>query len=509
MIISLSVLVITIIVSGTYALYKAQLSKNIGVNTTTHGLAYYINYVKGTDITAATLNPSTSYEGGASSDIEFWKKDDSYDIYGKIELTVNTIGTNLSNSPALKYAVVNNGNVLKEGSLKGTTSGSKVTILKNLYLEQTKQIYTVYVWLDNSEELGNISNESLSISVDCTASLQKEPTAADTIISLYTSAAKVTATNNSITYNTAPSVSLMNDRLGGTTTDLDGGNIRYYGANPNNYIYFNCSDYSNQTSSTCEVWRIIGVFDGKLKLIKSESIGAYSWDNKDTSTGAESDTGKNDWTTARLMKLLNPSDYYVVDSNDNELGQSLYWNSASGKCYSGFQNAIVDCDFTSTGIKNDTTRNMIAEVIWNLGGSDTNKVYSNQMYEYERGTTVYTGRPTIWTGKIALAYLSDYGYAVDLNECKDKALYDYDSIPCELYNWIKAILGTDGFEWLLAVTYNDATGVGFVRSSGVPYNNGPAAGEQKVVPVLYLSSELGIESGAGDGSSSNPYKLSI
>ena len=508
MIISLSVLVITIIVSGTYALYKAQLSKNIGVNTTTHGLAYYINYVKGTDITAATLNPSTSYEGGASSDIEFWKKDDSYDIYGKIELTVNTIGTNLSNSPALKYAVVNNGNVLKEGSLKGTTSGSKVTILKNLYLEQTKQIYTVYVWLDNSEELGNISNESLSISVDCTASLQKEPTAADTIISLYTSAAKVTATNNSITYNTAPSVSLMNDRLGGTTTDLDGGNIRYYGANPNNYIYFNCSDYSNQTSSTCEVWRIIGVFDGKLKLIKSESIGAYSWDNKDTSTGAESDTGKNDWTTARLMKLLNPSDYYVVDSNDNELGQSLYWNSASGKCYSGFQNAIVDCDFTSTGIKNDTTRNMIADVIWNLGGSDTNKVYSNQMYEYERGTTVYTGRPTIWTGKIALAYLSDYGYAVDLNECKDKTLYDYDSIPCELYNWIKAILGTSGFEWLLAVTYNDATGVGFVRSSGEPYNNGPAAGEQKVVPVLYLSSELGIESGAGDGSSSNPYKLS-
>ena len=507
MIISLSVLVITIIVSGTYALYKAQLSKNIGVNTTTHGLAYYINYVKGTDITAATLNPSTSYEGGASSDIEFWKKDDSYDIYGKIELTVNTIGTNLSNSPALKYAVVNNGNVLKEGSLKGTTSGSKVTILKNLYLEQTKQIYTVYVWLDNSEELGNISNESLSISVDCTASLQKEPTAADTIISLYTSAAKVTATNNSITYNTAPSVSLMNDRLGGTTTDLDGGNIRYYGANPNNYIYFNCSDYSNQTSSTCETWRIIGVFDGKLKLIKSESIGAYSWDNKDTSTGAENDTGKNDWTTARLMKLLNPSDYYVVDSNDNELGQSLYWNSASGKCYSGFQNAIVDCDFTSTGIKNDTTRNMIADVIWNLGGSDTNKVYSNQMYEYERGTTVYTGRPTIWSGKIALAYLSDYGYAVDLNECKDKALYDYDSIPCELYNWIKAILGTSDFEWLLAVTYNDATGVGFVRSSGVPYNNGPAASELKVVPVLYLSSELGIES--GDGSSSNPYKLSI
>ena len=509
MIISLSVLVITIIVSGTYALYKAQLSKNIGVNTTTHGLAYYINYVKGTDITAATLNPSTSYEGGASSDIEFWKKDDSYDIYGKIDLTVNTIGTNLKNSAALKYAVVNNGNVLSTGSLKGTTSGSKVTILKNLYLEQTKQIYTVYVWLDNSEELGNISNESLSISVDCTASLQKEPTAADTIISLYTSAAKVTATNNSITYNTAPSVSLMNDRLGGTTTSLDGGNIRYYGASPNNYIYFNCSDYSNQTSSTCETWRIIGVFDGKLKLIKSESIGAYSWDNKDTSTGAENDTGKNDWTTARLMKLLNPSNYYKVDSNDNNLGQSLYYNSASGKCYSGQNNATVDCDFTSTGIKNAETRNMIAETTYNPGGWNSNSVYSNQIYEYERGTTVYSGRPTTWKGKIALAYPSDYGYAADLNQCKDKTLYDYDNRTCTSNNWMKAIITNNGSNtgWLLTPRSGSSSNAWYVNSGGFVSRDSIAYVAYGAVPVLSLSSELGIESG-GDGSSSNPYKLS-
>ena len=509
MIISLSVLVITIIVSGTYALYKAQLSKNIGVNTTTHGLAYYINYVKGTDITAATLNPSTSYEGGASSDIEFWKKDDSYDIYGKIELTVNTIGTNLKNSAALKYAVVNNGNVLSTGSLKGTTSGSKVTILKNLYLEQTKQIYTVYVWLDNSEELGNISNESLSISVDCTASLQKEPTAADTIISLYTSAAKVTATNNSITYNTAPSVSLMNDRLGGTTTSLDGGNIRYYGASPNNYIYFNCSDYSNQTSSTCETWRIIGVFDGKLKLIKGSQIGTYSWDNKNISTGAENDTGKNDWTTARLMKLLNPSNYYKVDSNDNNLGQSLYYNSASGKCYSGQNNATVDCDFTSTGIKNAETRNMIAETTYNLGGWNSNSVYSNQIYEYERGTTVYSGRPTTWKGKIALAYPSDYGYAADLNQCKDKTLYDYDNRTCTSNNWMKAIITNNGSNtgWLLTPRSGSSSNAWYVNSGGFVSRDSIAYVAYGAVPVLSLSSELGIESG-GDGSSSKPYKLS-
>ena len=514
MIISLSVLVITIIVSGTYALYKAQLSKNIGVNTTTHGLAYYINYVKGTDITAATLNPSTSYESGASSDIEFWKKDDSYDIYGKIDLTVNTIGTNLKNSPALKYAVVNNGNVLSTGSLKGTTSGSKVTILKNLYLEQTKQIYTVYVWLDNSEELGNISNESLSISVDCTASLQKEPTAADTIISLYTNASKTAVTNNGKDYNTAPSVSLMNDRLGGTTTDLDDGNIRYYGASPNNYIYFNCSDYSNQTSSTCETWRIIGVFDGKLKLIRGSQIGKYSWDNKNISTGAEDDRGKNDWTTARLMKLLNPDDYYINDNNDkdsegNYLGYSLYYNSASGMCFTDEGVNYSACDFTSTGIKNAETRNMIAETTYNLGGWNSNSVYSNQIYEYERGTTVYSGRPTTWKGKIALAYPSDYGYAADLNQCKDKTLYDYDNRTCTSNNWMKAIITNNGSNtgWLLTPYSGNSSSAWAVFSGGHVYYDSHAYYAYGAVPVLSLSSELGIESG-GDGSSSKPYKLS-
>ena len=64
--------------------------------------------------------------------------------------------------------------------------------------------------------------------------------------------------NNNVNYYYAPSESLMQDTAG---------NIRYYGANPNNYIYFNCDDYSNQTSSTCEVWRIIGVFDEKVKIM--------------------------------------------------------------------------------------------------------------------------------------------------------------------------------------------------------------------------------------------------
>ena len=354
------------------------------------------------------------------------------------------------------------------------------------------------------------------------AVLKTPPTAADTITELYKNASKIPAKNNGITYNYAniydtdsddnTNGGLMNDRLGGTTTDLDGGNIRYYGASPNNYIYFNCSDYSNQTSSTCETWRIIGVFDGKLKLIRGSQIGTYSWDNKNTSTGAEGNFGKNDWTTARLMKLLNPSDYYKVDSNDNNLGQSLYYNNTSGKCYSGTGNDTVDCNFTSTGIKNEETRNMIAETTYNLGGWNSNSVYPNEIYGYERGTTVYTGRPTTpWTGKIALAYPSDYGYAADLNLCVNKQLNEYDDSTCTSNNWMKSIITNNGnnLGWLLTPNSSSSNYVLVVYSAGFVGYYSSACYAYGAVPVLSLSSELVIESGTGDGSSSNPYKLSI
>ena len=413
-----------------------------------------------------------------------------------------------STAPLSKFREVRVDDTVVDSSNYTIIEGSTIVTFKESYLKSLSV---------GDHTLKIVSTDGLTSGI---LTIKKLVIPAATYISnLYTTASKTTATNNSITYNYAniydtdsddnTSGGLMNDRLGGTTTSLDGGNIRYYGANPNNYIYFNCSDYSNQTSSTCETWRIIGVFDGKLKLIRGSQIGTYAWDNKNTSTGAEDNYGKNDWTTARLMKLLNPSDYYTIDSNDNNLGQSLYYNSAPGKCYSGQNNATVDCDFTSTGIKNDETRNMIAETTWNIGGWNSSSVYPNQIYEYERGTTVYTGRPkTPWTGKIALAYPSDYGYAADLNQCKDKTLYDYNNSTCTSNNWMKAIITNNGnnYGWLLTPNSGNSDDAWHVYSAGDVSNYYDACRANGVVPVLYLSSELGIES--GDGSSSKPYKLS-
>ena len=429
----------------------------------------------------------------------------------EVPLTINNQSNSTLNYPT--FYVSSSGDI--EVGTKLSNSDSSIptgTISSNT----TKKVYvqiknntssSLTITLGVSSSINNIVLSS-SMTIVPNTELVFGKNLTEYITNLYTSASKTTVTNNSITYNYATSVSLMNDRLGSSRTDIDAGNIRYYGASPNNYIYFNCSDYSNQTSSTCETWRIIGVFDGKVKIMRNQTIGTYSWDNKNASTGTENNYGKNDWSTARLMKLLNPSDYYEVDTNDNGNGQSLYWNSQSGTCFAGQNNATKTCDFTSTGIKNDTTRNMISESIWYLRSSSTN--YSDAAYEFERRTgIVVSGRPISWKGKVAIPYASDYGYAADFGQCTQK-LSSYNDSTCISNNWMKPIITNSGGNagWLLNPASSDSDSVLFVVRSGIVRNYYVAYTVIDVVPVLHLGSKLGIKAGDGDGSSSAPYQLS-
>ncbi len=338
--------------------------------------------------------------------------------------------------------------------------------------------------------LGYENGGDLIVPSGVTLVTEKKAPLSSYITNLYNNATKTAVINNSITYQYDPKNSLMKDV---------GNNIRYYGASPNNYIYFNCSNYSNQSSSTCETWRIIGVFDGKIKLIRNESIGEYSWDNKNVSTGAENDYGKNDWTDARLMKLLNPG------YESKTTGGSLYYNAKSGNCYSGQSNATKACNFTSTGIKTATTRNLISDTIYYLGGHNSFSVYPNQIYEKERGTTVYSGRPTEWTGKIALAYPSDYGYAADLGKCSQN-LNNYNNSTCTSNNWMKAIVAPN-YGWLLTPRSGIASNVWYVYSSGGVYYNSYVYNAYGVAPVLFLNSDANVKSGTG--TSSDPYQISV
>ena len=413
--------------------------------------------------------------------------------------TYSTISISALNDKS--FNIIDNGNITSTGTIK---------LREEKLSNDTTRAYLIIFYVDgdlaNNDAGSNSSNFKASLEASVTQNTisteVKEVTNAATFITnLYNNSSKTEVTNNSITYNYAFLVNLMNDRKGSMSTGIDAGNIRYYGANPNNYIYFNCSDYKNQSSSTCETWRIIGVFDGKVKIMRGSQIGTYSWDTSDSSTN--SGYGVNEWSQADLMKLLNSG--YETES----VGGSLYWNAKSGTCYSNNNNSTKACDFTSTGLK-ENTKNLIAETTYYTRGHNTANIYVNAMYDKERVSgTVITGvtptRTLTWTGKVAIPYPSDYGYAADLSLCQ-KQLGSYDDAACTANNWMKSILAPN-YGWLLTPSSGTANGAWCVYSSGGVTSNYRAWAASGVVPVLSLTSELDI--GSGTGESSLPYQLSV
>ena len=292
--------------------------------------------------------------------------------------------------------------------------------------------------------------------------------------------------NESVEY--VEPIEILGKKITDTTqiaTDDPDSNIRYIGANPNNYVYFNCSDYSNQSDSTCEKWRIIGVFknmtkeDGSkedlVKIIRDDSLGNIAWASSNV----------NDWSIASLQTTLN----------------GTYYNGT----------------YATGAFKNDSTRNAIESVVWNLGGTANYQSSSNGLashfYGYERGTTVYSGRPTTWTGKIALMYPSDYGYAtaggttINRASCLAKELYNWDGSgvsDCKNNDYLFKSAYT---QWTLA-PYSSRSGGAFdvIAGGSVVYNS--VNNTFGVRPAAYLKSSISLSS-VGDGSSTSPYQLKV
>ena len=400
---------------------------------------------------SATVTKTINISSGTVSNVNYsvWYINDisSIDI-GVSSTSYTTAGTisNANTTVTTKISIRNNSSTTKTVTLGVALSKNSIVLASNMSLVPQK----------------TLSNPL-----------------ATHITNLYNNSTKTNVTNNDIT--------------NGLMKDADG-NIRYSGLGDRNYVLFNCNTYPN---TSCETWRIIGVFDGKVKLIRNESIGTYPWDNKDTTTGAEADYGSNDWTTARLMKLLNPG--YTKESVNN----SLYYNSKGGQCYAGANNAETPCDFTYTGIKNDTTRNMIADAKWSLLGwlDEGVNVYADQSYKLENTSgTVYTGNKTSWTGKIALPYPSDYAYSAYLGKCTS-TLGEYSNCS----SWMKTMFNSKTIALLTPIVSSSFVFhvAGGCLDLGEPY----AALDSEIFPTLYLNTNVSIKTGSGTLNS--PYQLSV
>ena len=436
------VLIIGLLTASSYALFYSESNFTNNEAYTTGILDIELVDEEGynTSISLTNSLPMSDDEGKQTTPFKLKLRNNgnlsyTFDLKLVNNTTENSIDTNY-----LKI-MVDSDNPVSYSSLTDGTIKSDITLNPS-----EEVVIDIRLWLDITTPNTQIGKNFVGkLTVDGVGSEYVAPsTGTATIANIFTSAEKTTVTNNSVEYQYAPSVGMMEDV---------GGNIRYYGADPNNYVTFNN-----------ELWRIIGVFnnidDGtgkketRIKIARSESIGNYAWNSN----------GANEWSTATLNTYLN----------------GTYLNSLSTE-----------------------SQAMIGNAKWNLGGSFTYKgLYANDYYTFERGTTVYSGRSTEWTGKIALMYPSDYMYAGDLSKCsKDGYNWDTDQTNCRDTSWLR---NTSTIQWTLAPLSSISYYVFGMYNSGYVRSN-LVSNSYASRPILYLNSDVTIT--GGSGTYGNPYTL--
>ncbi len=244
-------------------------------------------------------------------------------------------------------------------------------------------------------------------------------------------------------------------------------NYRYAGANPNNYI---CLGSDATTCPDDNLFRIIGVFGDKVKVIKDKSVVKMHWDTSNYNT----------WSISSLNTYLN--------------GTYL----------------------TSIGTLSDK----IDVATWKVGGNTWDNISvstAKEVYDYEiknPSTTASTGE-TEYSAKIGLMYVSDYMFAVLQDNWtlvaynSNDATKDYRAIKAE--NWL--YLGSD--EYTITRSSKNSGEVFAIYSSGEVYSYSVSCDSGEPLPCsvyakyarpsFYLISS--VEYSGGTGTSSDPIRI--
>lgn len=311
-------------------------------------------------------------------------------------------------------------------------------------------------------------------------------------------------------------------------------NLRYIGADPNNYVYINCTttDPDKMSSRTCYRGRMYGVFnniedengnvDSFIK-VRTWDIGNYSWDSSPSSINGG--TGINQWGESGnyqgsdLMRELN--NYFLYDDGTTYEWVNYQYEQSENNDYPD-ENMWEDPD------------SYIQAVKWNTGYITPNNVRSynaNLFYNEERLNNVTrnctTGsacndtvvRTTEWVGKMALMYASDYYYStsggstVSRGNCVQKSVNDWAN-EAECYNntWLKVEADEEHddyrCDWLLspvnsANLSNAVLALCPENDVGTSY----AYYDYGIAGAFYLKNNLSYA--GGDGTKANPYKFVV
>ena len=468
--ISATLALILLVATATYAYFQADLGNNKEVDVTvstvpkTDLLSFSVgdplalqadetSFVKGGDSASDTTNVKALLTAGGGTAIKYYYVylliSGNDFIYTQDKNTPELIltvkkpdGTELTTIDGLTYKTVTDG---KGTTIKGfdiTTKKGLITIADNRKITTTSTIeeqWDVTVTLVNYD-VNQIDNIRKSFTSRLIIQQDKanfpyneicdETELACHVIKLYTG----TQGENGIYYHSS------------TLTNGAGDNsYRYAGASAsvNNYI---CLGSDAATCPDANLFRIIGVFGDKTKVIRAKSVGDQKWDTSSSST----------WSTSSLNTYLN--------------GTYL----------------------TSLG----TIADKIAITTWKVGGgTDANIsiVVPATAYQYELGSSSST---TTVDKKIGLMYVNDYGFAADPSVWTTK-LSSYNSNTSK--NWL--YLGS--YEWTISSRTDNETSAFAVLSGNV---NGSYVGDSRGVrPAFNL--ETSVKYVSGSGSMSDPVRV--
>ena len=376
------------------------------------------------------------------------------DSYVGFNLYIATLNTNTLTDENIHYILTEKGSktAVVEGILSSATDGSSDfsdtdktelnTGLKGTYgsiykihnttvaLKGNKQ-YDLYLFVDESS-----TNTSMKKTFKAGVAVkaydrEKDQTLAEYVISQYTG----TQGENGIYYH--------NSAL---TNGAGDNSYRYAGASDsvNNYI---CLGSDEATCPDANLFRIIGVFGDKTKVIRAKSVGDQKWDTN----------GSNTWSTSSLNTYLN--------------GTYL----------------------TSLG----TLADKIATTTWKVGGNTSaniSGVVPKTAYQYEVGSSASS---TTVDKKIGLMYVSDYYYSASpsawtlVGYNSSDATKDYRAATST--NWL--YLGST--EWTISRDSDDTNYAFRVTSTGDVNFSIVDSRSFAVRPSFNLESSVKYVSGSG------------
>ncbi len=285
------------------------------------------------------------------------------------------------------------------------------------------------------------------------------------------------------------------------TNGAGDGSYRYAGSSDttNNFVCFGY-DSTDGTCPTDNLYRIIGVFNDQVKLIK------YDY----AKTSLIGTNGEYSTTYYNCENDENTSYCSGTNKASNSTTQIGVYHYNSTNTNSWYESKLNSINLNTNYLDNigSTWANKIATHAWKIGGNtyeNISQVTASVVYQNE---ITSPAENTTYNAKIGLMYVSDYGYAASSSAWTKKlGIWGYSDSTVTSVNWMYTGL----YEWTLTPQYvTESTAntdyMANVLDSGGGITQGVVyskilGGLAAVRPVFYLNTNVNYLSGIGTKSS--------